>query len=137
MMSFPKLEFAVKTVALIAHDRRKEQIVAFARRHRAQLAQCALVGTGTTSLRIREATGLQVQGVCSGPLGGDLQIGALVAEGKVQLVVFLRDPLTAQPHEPDIAALMRVCDVHDVPLATNLSSAEALVNALCPLGEDT
>lgn len=127
-----RLEPFVKTVALIAHDRRKDVIVDFALRHRARLAQCSLLGTGTTAQRIREATGLPVLGLSSGPLGGDLQIGGWVAEGRVQLVVFLRDPLTAQPHEPDIAALMRVCDVHDVPLATNLSSAEALIKTLCP-----
>lgn len=119
------------TVALIAHDQRKDQIVAFAQRHQELLARCTLVGTGTTSRRIREATGLEVQGLHSGPLGGDLQIGSMVAEGRIQLVVFLRDPLTAQPHEPDIAALMRVCDVHNVALATNLNSAEGLIKALC------
>lgn len=127
----------MKTVALIAHDQRKDQIVQFSIAHRERLARCKLLGTGTTSKRIREATGLPVHGLLSGPLGGDQQIGAMVAEGRVDLVIFLRDPLTAQPHEPDIAALMRVCDVHDVPLATNLNSAELLTLAILLLEEET
>ena len=120
----------MKTVALIAHDGKKDQIVAFAHTHRDRLERCKLMGTGTTSKRIREATGLPVHGLLSGPLGGDQQIGAMVAEGRIDLVIFLRDPLTAQPHEPDIAALMRVCDVHDVPLATGLNSAHLLTVAI-------
>ncbi|QSI77541.1 methylglyoxal synthase [Niveibacterium sp.] len=120
----------MKTVALIAHDGKKDQMVAFAKTHRDRLERCKLMGTGTTSKRIREETGLPVHGLLSGPLGGDQQIGAMVAEGRIDLVIFLRDPLTAQPHEPDIAALMRVCDVHDVPLATCLNSAHLLTVAI-------
>ena len=120
----------MKTVALIAHDGKKDQIVAFAHTHRDRLERCKLIGTGTTSRRIREATGLAVQGLLSGPLGGDQQIGSMVAEGRIDLVIFLRDPLAAQPHDPDISALMRVCDVHDVPLATNLNSAHLLTVAI-------
>jgi len=120
----------MKTIALIAHDKRKDQIVAFARANRDTLSRHTLVGTGTTSSRVREATGLAVHGMLSGPLGGDQQIGAMVAEGRIDLVLFLRDPLTAQPHEPDIAALMRVCDVHDVPLATNVNTAQFLLNGM-------
>lgn len=120
----------MKTVALIAHDGKKDQIVAFCATHRDRLDRCKLLGTGTTSKRIREATGLPVHGLLSGPLGGDQQIGAMVAEGRIDLVIFLRDPLTAQPHEPDIAALMRVCDVHNVPLATCVNSAHLLTVAI-------
>ncbi|WP_435195106.1 methylglyoxal synthase [Natronomonas sp. EA1] len=114
-------------IALIAHDAKKDDLVAFADRHRETLARFDLIATGTTGKRLREATGLTVERKASGPLGGDLQIGAEVAEGSCEAVVFLRDPHTAQPHEPDISALLRICDVHDVPLATNLASAEHLL----------
>lgn len=102
-------------------------MVAFAKRHQKILQQCELVATGTTGRRIKEATGLEVSTVLSGPLGGDQQIGAMVAREEVQAVIFLRDPLTAQPHEPDITALLRVCDVHDIPLATNEATAELIL----------
>lgn len=118
------------TIALIAHDRKKDDMVALAGRYKELLAKHALLGTGTTSARIREATGLNVQPYLSGPQGGDQQIGGLVAEGKVDMVLFLRDPMMAQPHEPDITALMRVCDVHNVPLATNLAAASRLLDSL-------
>jgi len=87
-----------------------------------------LVATGTTGKYIQSRIGLPVRLMKSGPLGGDQQIGALVAGGEVQAVIFLRDPLTAHPHEPDVSALVRLCDVHNVPLATNLATAEAVVN---------
>lgn len=102
-------------------------MVAFCRRHRELLARFALVATGTTGRRIEEATGLKVEKLLSGPLGGDQQMGARVAEGRILAVFFFRDPLTAQPHEPDVQALLRVCDVHGVPLATNPTAAEALI----------
>ncbi len=117
----------MRFLALIAHDAKKEEMVAFCRRHRELLSRFPLLATGTTGGRIEEATGLGVERVLSGPLGGDLQIGARVAEGRVLAVIFLQDPLTAKPHEPDIQALVRVCNVHGVPLATNLAAAEALV----------
>lgn len=120
----------VKTVALIAHDQKKDDIVAFAKTHREILANFNLVATGTTGLVISKATGLKVERMNSGPLGGDQQIGAMVASGEVDAIIFLRDPLTAQPHEPDITALLRVADVHNVPLATNLATAEILVHSL-------
>jgi len=104
-------------------------MIAFVQRHIAELRGNELYATGTTGRLIQEATGLEVQRVLSGPLGGDQQIGALVASGEVDAVIFLRDPLTAQPHEPDITALLRVCDVHNIPLATNEATAE-LVMAL-------
>ncbi|HHT73847.1 MAG TPA: methylglyoxal synthase [Firmicutes bacterium] len=117
-------------IALIAHDKKKDEMVAFAYSHRGLLSQFELVATGTTGKRISEGAGLNVQRVQSGPYGGDQQIGAMVASGEIGAVIFLRDPLTAQPHEPDITALLRVCDVHNVPLATNLATANLILAAL-------
>lgn len=117
-------------VALIAHDNKKDEMVAFAQVNFDKLKHHALYATGTTGLRIMEATGLEVSRFLSGPMGGDQQIGAMVAAGQIQLVVFLRDPLTAQPHEPDILALLRVCDVHKIPVATNVTGAQILLNYL-------
>jgi methylglyoxal synthase len=94
------------------------------------LERCTLVATGTTGSRLAEALGLPVERMLSGPLGGDLQIGAQLSEGRVGMVIFLRDPMTAQPHEPDINALVRACDVHDVPCATNVTSARLLLAQL-------
>lgn len=118
------------TLALIAHDEKKSEIVAFCQRHRAQLANLKLIATGTTGKRISEATGLAVECLLSGPLGGDAQIAARVATGQVQAVFFLVDPLSAHPHEPDIQGLLRVCNVHNIPLATNQATAEALMNMM-------
>lgn len=117
-------------IALIAHDRKKDDIVGFAREHAALLNRCILMGTGTTGRRLREQLGMDVECVLSGPMGGDLQIGARLAGGEVDAVIFLRDPMMSQPHEPDINALVRACDVHDVPCATNLASANLLVRGL-------
>ena len=117
-------------IALIAHDRMKDAIVALAREFRPVLERHTLVATGTTGGRLRDEVGLDVECLLSGPLGGDLQIGARLAMGQVQAVVFLRDPMTAQPHEPDINALVRACDVHDVPCATNVASARILLRGL-------
>lgn len=120
----------MSTIALIAHDRKKQEILAFVREHQELLAPHKLVGTATTGTLISEETGLDVRRYLSGPMGGDLQIGALIACQEIDLVIFLRDPLTAQPHEPDITALLRVCDVHNVPVATNERAAELLLKAL-------
>lgn len=117
----------MKALALIAHDAKKDDMVAFCQRHRDLLSRFPLLATGTTGARIAEATGLPVERTLSGPLGGDQQIGARVAEGRVLAVLFFQDPLTPKPHEPDIQALMRVCNVHGVPLATNPQAAEALI----------
>ncbi|GMA48715.1 methylglyoxal synthase [Alicyclobacillus contaminans] len=117
-------------IALIAHDQKKDDIVNFAIAYRHLFAKANLYATGTTGMRIAEATGLNLRRVQSGPLGGDQQIGAKIAEDQMDLVIFLRDPLTAQPHEPDITALLRLCDVHNIPVATNLATAEALLRAL-------
>jgi methylglyoxal synthase len=122
-------------IALIAHDELKDEMVAFVESHADVLDECELVTTGTTGQRIAEATGLSVNRQASGPFGGDLQIGAMIAGDRIDGVVFLRDPLTAQAHEPDVSALLRVCDVKDVPLATNVASAELLVDGL--LGGDS
>jgi methylglyoxal synthase len=119
-----------RIVALIAHDKKKLDLIAFAKDHRDILAKFELIATGTTGSLLREKAGLVVTPLLSGPMGGDQQIGAAVAEGRVLAVVFFRDPLTAQPHEPDVSALMRICDVHNVPLATNLAAAEAALDWL-------
>lgn len=116
-----------RTVALIAHDRMKLDLAMFARDHADVLSRFDLIATGTTGKVLIEKTGLSVERLRSGPDGGDLQVGARVAEGRVLAVIFFRDPLTAQPHEPDVSALLRICDVHHVPLATNLGTAEAVV----------
>ena len=117
-------------IALVAHDAKKEAIVNFAIAYRTIFAEHEIVATGTTGARIREATGLPVHRFQSGPLGGDQQIGALIAENRLDLLLFLRDPLMAQPHEPDIIALLRLCDVHDVPVATNMATAEMLMRGV-------
>jgi len=117
-------------IAFIAHDEEKPTLIEFVQRHDDVLSECSLVCTGTTGKRIMEATDLDVERKQSGPLGGDLQIGAEVAEESIDAVCFFRDPLTAQPHEPDISALLRICDVHDTPLATNEASAEYLLEGL-------
>lgn len=114
-------------IALIAHDKKKPELLRFVRVHRDFFAEQRLLATGTTGKMLVEELGLEVERVASGPLGGDLIIGGRIAEGTVRVVIFFRDPLTAQPHEPDVSALMRVCDVHSVPLATNPAAAEAVV----------
>lgn len=117
-------------IALIAHDKKKDDMVEFCRRHAAELGRHELLATGNTGARIAEATGLRVTLQLSGPLGGDQQIGSSIATGHVDMVIFLRDPMTAHPHEPDVSALLRLCDVVGIPVATNLATAEALVRAL-------
>ncbi len=116
-----------KALALIAHDKKKADLIAFAKDHRELIARFPIIATGTTGKMLEQKANLEVERVQSGPLGGDLQIGARIAEDRIVAVIFFRDPLTAQPHEPDVSALMRICDVHDVPLATNLAAAEAVV----------
>lgn len=117
-------------IALIAHDNKKDSLVNFVVAYEDIFKQHTLYATGTTGSRIMDATSLNVNRVQSGPLGGDQQIGARIAEDKMDLVIFIRDPLTAQPHDPDIAALLRLCDVHNVPVATNLATAEAIIRAM-------
>ncbi|WP_139905169.1 methylglyoxal synthase [Clostridium thermarum] len=117
-------------IALIAHDKKKDDMIEFVKRYKDVFQEHQLFGTGTTGKLISEATGLNVHRFLSGPLGGDQQIGGRLAEGGIDIVIFLRDPLTAQPHEPDVTALLRLCDVHCIPLATNIGSAEVVVKAL-------
>ncbi len=117
-------------IALIAHDHKKDDMVAVATEFAAFLSRCRLVATGTTGGRLHDEVGLEVERCLSGPLGGDLQIGARLAVGEVDAVIFLRDPMTPQPHEPDINALVRACDVHNVPCATNVAGARLLLREL-------
>ena len=117
-------------IALIAHDQLKPKLLEFVRQHRELFATHGLVATGSTGRLIADELGLNIERVAHGPSGGDLIIGGRVAEGRIVAVFFFRDPLTAQPHEPDVSALMRVCDVHNVPLATNAATATAVVEWL-------
>ncbi|AXI39992.1 methylglyoxal synthase [Bacillaceae bacterium ZC4] len=117
-------------IALIAHDKKKDDMVQFTIAYKHILEKHDLFATGTTGLRIQEATGLKIHRFQSGPLGGDQEIGALVAKNEMDAVFFFRDPLTAQPHEPDVSALIRLCDVYAIPLATNMGTAEILVKGL-------
>lgn len=117
-------------IALIAHDRKKDEMVNFVTAYEHVFEVHKLYATGTTGTRIMENTQLSIHRFMSGPLGGDQQIGAMVAQNEMDLIIFLRDPLMAQPHEPDIIALLRLCDVQGIPCATNIASAELLVRAL-------
>lgn len=120
----------MKNIALIAHDRMKNDMLGFVKQHQDILSGYHILATATTGKMIKENTGLDVTTYLSGPMGGDQQIGARIALEEVCFVVFLRDPLTAQPHEPDITALLRICDVHNVPVATNLATAEYFMHVL-------
>ena len=120
-------------VAMIAHDEKKPDILELARDYRGLLGRLRLLGTGTTGRLISEELDIDVDRSASGPQGGDLQIAARIAAGEVDAVVFLRDPLTAHPHEPDIQALLKVCDVYGVPVATNVAAARILLSYLARL----
>ena len=117
-------------LALVAHDGKKDDLLRLAKQHRTTLARLHLLATAHTGGQLADELGLTVECMRSGPEGGDMQIGARIVEGDVDAVVFLRDPLTAHPHEPDIQALLKVCDVHGVPVATNPASAEILLRSL-------
>ncbi len=117
-------------IALIAHDQKKDEMVNFTIAYEHVFSKFELYATGTTGKRIMKETGLKVHRMMSGPLGGDQQIGAMIATGKLDLILFFRDPLTAQPHEPDVSALLRLCDVYGIPLATNIATAELLIAAV-------
>jgi methylglyoxal synthase len=117
-------------IALIAHDHKKDDMVQLAQEFTDFLSRCRVMATGTTGGRLHVEVGLAVECMLSGPMGGDLQIGARLAEGQVDAVVFLRDPMTPQPHEPDINALVRACDVHNVPCATNVAGGRLLLAEL-------
>ena len=117
-------------IALIAHDKKKPEIIELAKKYRDVLAEHELYATGTTGTMIMGETRLDIHRLKSGPLGGDQQIGAMLANGELDLIIFLRDPLTAQPHEPDVSALLRLCDVQKIPLATNVSSGTIMLESL-------
>jgi len=124
------MEVQVLEIALIAHDHKKNEMVNFMIAYEHIFAKHTLYATGTTGKRIMEETDLSLTRLMSGPLGGDQQIGALIATGELDLILFFRDPLTAQPHEPDVSALLRLCDVYGIPLATNIATAELLVRSV-------
>ena len=117
-------------IALIAHDKKKSEITELAIKYKDVLSKHELFATGTTGTLIMGETGLAIHRMKSGPLGGDQQIGAMLANGELDLIIFLRDPLTAQPHEPDVTALLRLGDVQKIPLATNVNSATIMLEAL-------
>jgi len=117
-------------IGLIAHDKKKPDIITLCVKYRDVLEGKELYATGTTGKLIMSATGLSITCMKSGPLGGDQQIGSMIADKKLDLVIFLRDPLSSQPHEPDISALLRLCDVTLTPLATNLRTATIMLDAL-------
>ena len=119
----------VKTIALIAHDNKKADIVNWSIKNKETLEKYALCGTGTTAKLVSEATDLKVKRYLSGPLGGDQQIGAKVAEGKIDIVIFFWDPLESQPHDPDVKALLRIANVYDIPIATNRATAEYVIHS--------
>ena len=119
----------MKTIAIIAHDGKKAEMVAFVKDNFEILKKYNLIATGSTGSHIEKA-GLTVNKKKSGPLGGDAQIAADVVDGKIQAVIFLRDPLGNHPHDPDIFMLMRICDVHNIPLATNTATASLIIKSL-------
>lgn len=119
----------VKTIALIAHDNKKAEMVNWAFRNKETLQKYNLCGTGTTAKLVADATELKVKRYLSGPLGGDQQIGAKVAEKKIDLVIFFWDPLESQPHDPDVKALLRISVVYDIPIATNKATADFVIHS--------
>lgn len=118
-----------KNIALIAHDSKKHELIKWCETHKEVLKQHFLCGTGTTARMITDATGLPVRGYNSGPLGGDQQIGAKIVEGKVDFVIFFSDPLAAQPHDPDVKALLRIAQVYDIPIANNKATADFMITS--------
>jgi methylglyoxal synthase len=119
-----------KRIALIAHDNMKPAMVEWCKKNKEILSCHFLCGTGTTASRINEATGLPVKAYLSGPLGGDQQIGAQVADGEIDIIIFFSDPLTAMPHDPDVKALLRIAQVYDVPIANNRATADCILKSL-------
>ena len=117
-------------ISLIAHDKKKEDLIGFVTAYLPIFEKHRLFATGTTGQKIMDATGLIIHRFQSGPLGGDQQIGAMIAQNEMDIIFFFRDPLTAQPHDPDITALVRLCDVYSVPIATNMGTAEVLIRGL-------
>ena len=124
-----------KNIALIAHDNEKRALIEWCTEHKDILKEHTLCGTGTTARMITDQTGLPVKGYNSGPLGGDQQIGAKIVEGRIDLVIFFSDPLTAQPHDPDVKALLRIAQVYDIPMANTRATADFIITS--PLMENT
>ena len=120
---------AAKRIALIAHDQMKASLVEWCKKNYEVLSHHFLCGTGTTAKQISEQSGLPVKAYLSGPLGGDQQIGSKVAEGEIDVIIFLSDPLTAQPHDPDVKALLRIAQVYNIPIANNLATADYLISS--------
>ena len=119
-----------KNIALIAHDNKKHELIEWCRKNKEILEHHFLCGTGTTAKMVAEHTGLPVRGFNSGPLGGDQQIGARVAVGEIDVIIFFSDPLTAMPHDPDVKALLRIAQVYDIPIANNVATADCILKAL-------
>ena len=118
-----------KSIALIAHDNKKHELIDWCKKNKEILEHHFLCGTGTTAKMVAERTGLPVRGFNSGPLGGDQQIGARIVEGKIDLVIFFSDPLQAQPHDPDVKALLRIAQVYDIPIANNRATADFVITS--------
>ena len=119
-----------KRIALIAHDNMKPKMIEWCKDNYEALSHHFLCGTGTTSSKITEATGLPVKAYLSGPLGGDQQIGGMVAVGEIDIIIFFSDPLTAMPHDPDVKALLRIAQVYDIPIANNVATADCILKAI-------
>ena len=118
-----------KKIALIAHDGKKQEMLDWCEKNKDILQKHILCGTGTTARMITERIGIPVKGYNSGPLGGDQQIGAKIVEGQVNMIIFFSDPLAAQPHDPDVKALLRIAQVYDIPIANNKATADFLLNS--------
>lgn len=118
-----------KNIALIAHDGKKDDMIKWCKANKEVLSKHKLSGTGTTARMIADHVGLEIRGYNSGPLGGDQQIGAKIVEGKIDMVIFFSDPLAAQPHDPDVKALLRIAQVYDIPIANNISTADFIINS--------
>ncbi len=118
-----------KSIALIAHDNRKKDLIEWVRKHKESLEPHSLVGTGTTAQLLKDHTELMVKGYKSGPLGGDQQVGAAIAEEKIDMMIFFWDPLEAQPHDPDVKALLRIAALYDIPVAPNKATADFIISS--------